>query len=97
MGALLGYDFPGNARELRNMVERAVILARGGTIQAKHIFLPTPTVVMPAPSLAANPSDSEAARISQALDDCRWNRREAAKTLGMPYSTLRYKMRKLGL
>jgi transcriptional regulator with GAF, ATPase, and Fis domain len=41
--------------------------------------------------------ESERQRILQALEAARWNRRQAAQALGMPYSTLRYKIIRLGI
>jgi len=112
---LLEYDYPGNARELRNLVERAAILTRGGLISEQHLPLrgvrpaPTPTV---SPALAAEGDEAMSAvadaspgspdgdlkvRILRALEEARWNRRDAAAALGMPYSTLRFRMRRLGI
>ena len=92
---LTAYDFPGNARELRNIVERAAILCGAGSIGAEHLHLPDRP---PAAALSSGPAfDDEAERIRQALEANHWNRRQAARELGMPYSTLRYKIQKLGL
>jgi DNA-binding NtrC family response regulator len=94
---LQGYDYPGNARELRNLVERAAILCRSGQILAEHLNLPKPSAEdIPAKPVHL-PGDQERARILKALEETRWNRRMAARKLGMPYSTLRYKMQKLGI
>lgn len=96
---LLGYDFPGNARELRNLVERAAILCRSGLIRPEHLSL-TETTFPPAPldsDSRKSDQDHERARILSTLDQARWNRRDAARRLSMPYSTLRYKMQKLGI
>ena len=94
---LINYDYPGNVRELKNLVERSAILCQKDLIEGKHLGLPqncgsdTP---VPVPNILAH---SERSRILEALEGCRWNKREAAKVLGMPYSTLRYKVLKLGL
>ena len=90
--ALKAYDFPGNARELRNLVERAAILARGDQIGAHHLNLP----VAAAAGSAASAGD-ERSLIVRALEETRWNRKAAAKLLDMPYSTLRYKIQRLGI
>lgn len=94
---LLSYDFPGNARELRNIVERAAILCRSGQILAEHLNLPEITTkAIPSPSNQAT-GDQERSHIIKALEETKWNRRQASIILGMPYSTLRYKIQKLGI
>ena len=88
--ALIDYDYPGNGRELRNLVERAAILARGELIRTEHLNLPGSVEAGRGAS-----DDSEEGRITRALEETKWNRRAAAKLLGMPYSTLRYKIQRL--
>jgi DNA-binding NtrC family response regulator len=94
---LLEYDFPGNARELRNLVERAAILRRSGQIMPEHLNLPGAPGDAPASPSALPAEGQERAFLVRALEAARWNRRQAAKDLGIPYSTLRYKMQKLGI
>lgn len=96
---LLAYDFPGNARELRYLMERAAILCRSGLILPEHLSLPE-TSVSAAPPESESPDsavDQERARILTALDAAHWNRRDASEILALPYSTLRYRMQKLGI
>ena len=99
---LCAYDYPGNVRELRNMVERATILCRSGQILPEHLSFPQQPAPMP-PSLSMPPpppnrqADPERARILNALDAAHWNRRQAAEALGMTYPSLRYWMQKYGI
>jgi len=94
---LTSYDFPGNARELRNLVERAAILCRSSQIQPEHLHLPARVQKQPAGSSSPTDEEAERSAILEALEATRWNRRQAAQKLGMPYSTLRYKIQKLGI
>lgn len=92
---LMRYDYPGNVRELRHLVERAAVLCRGAEIRPEDLAF-QPRAVRQAPPAAGAPSE-ERARIAAALDQARWNRRQAAQRLGMSYSTLREKIAKYGL
>ncbi|WP_152051076.1 sigma-54-dependent transcriptional regulator [Tautonia marina] len=56
--ALLAHDWPGNVRELANAIERATILARGGTIHAEHLPTQGMSRRSPSPSLVATPASS---------------------------------------
>lgn len=94
---IFGYNFPGNARELRNIVERAAMLCKTGQILAEHFNLPKTTSVSAPPRDAQSDAELERVNILKALEEAKWNRRHAAINLGMPYSTLRYKMQRLGI
>ena len=88
------YDFPGNARELRYLVQRAALLCRSGRVLAEHLALPAKSG--PARSDRSG-EEQERAILLDALEESRWNCRHAAQRLGLPYSTLRYKMCRLGI
>ena len=90
---LCAHSYPGNTRELRNLVERVAILRRDGWIEAQDIA----QIITIMPSDPVSTEDMESGRIRFALERARWNRREAAKFLEMPYSTLRHKMRRYGI
>ncbi|MFW5857007.1 MAG: sigma-54-dependent transcriptional regulator [Planctomycetota bacterium] len=110
--ALLEYDYPGNARELRNIIERALMLARGGTIQAEHLNLPSQDRTgsrlaeesqpiaksdIAAVSDQARAAEREATATLDALESAGWNRRRAAEALGISYEALRWRIKKHGL
>jgi len=93
---LVGYEYPGNARELRNIVERAAIICRVGLIEPKHLNLPKDSR-QDVPCSNHSSEEQERKKIINALEQAKWNRRQAAKALGMPYSSLRYKLLRLGI
>ena len=95
--ALLGYSFPGNGRELRNIIERAAILCRCGEIDLQHLHLDLSPVPLPAPASEEQYRETERARLLRVLEQSGWNRRQAARELGIPPSTLRYRLKRLGL
>jgi DNA-binding NtrC family response regulator len=97
---LQDYTWPGNVRELRNVIERAVLLARGNEIRAQD--LPLGSRATPAMSLAAVPgklptlADLERQHIGAVLSQTRWHQGNAAKVLGISSKTLYRKIREYG-
>jgi PAS domain S-box-containing protein len=96
---LLDHDYPGNVRELENIIEHAFILCSGGLIQPQHLpesLRPPAAPVAPAPRIATL-RDLEAHFITQALQRHEWNRLATAKALGIHKTTLWRKMKELGI
>lgn len=108
---LLSYAWPGNIRELRNVLERAAILAGGGLIAAEHLALPAtdgrgglPTSAASAPHAVSPPSlpdgtlpEVERALVEQAMTAHRYNKSRAAKALGLTRAQLYVRLRRHGL
>jgi two-component system response regulator AtoC len=89
--ALLARNYPGNIRELKHLVEQAALSAPGRPLSAGDLEdSGEPTLT---PNRVA-PADDERGQILWALECNRWNRKATALALGMPYSTLRYKIQK---
>jgi DNA-binding NtrC family response regulator len=92
----LQYDWPGNIRELENMVERWLVLYQGGFLTISHLFLNEGGAALPPASLG-KPSMSvremERALIMETLQAMNGNRTQAAKVLGISLRTLRNKLR----
>jgi formate hydrogenlyase transcriptional activator len=98
MAALLAYSWPGNVRELRNVIERAMILARGPTL---HIKLGHPSLRPQIANTSTGTLDEvEREHILAALERCGWRIRganAAAELLGVKPTTLESRIKKLGL
>src|SRR5512140_1262506 len=101
---LLGYNFPGNVRELENLVERAAILSRGGPIRAAHFpgLKTSPHAVLnrlaiDIPEEGLNLEDLEKDLIRMALDRTGGNKSRAARLLGLTRRTLYSRMEKHGI
>jgi len=105
MDKLLTYAYPGNVRELENILERAVTLCADGRVQPEDIVLKKG----PGLDLAAAADDASAdglegqlehierEAIVKALEQTRYNKTRAAELLGMTFRQLRYRVKKLGI
>jgi two-component system response regulator PilR (NtrC family) len=99
---LLQYHFPGNVRELENMLERAVTLSPNGDIHTKDLNLQVvseaePTDSSPSSNLGGQIEDVERQAIVDALEKTRYNKTAAAGLLGLSFRQLRYRIKKLGI
>jgi len=102
--ALLAYAFPGNVRELENMLERAVTLCATGLITPTDLHMrdtqEKPTASASAATggkLGEQVEDVQRQAIVEALEKTRYNKTAAAKLLGLSFRQLRYRIKKLGI
>lgn len=98
LAILMAHDFPGNIRELENILEYAFVLCRGGRIEPEHL----PPTLLEKPPLSGKRlrdgltlRDLETLHIRDALRRCRGNRAAAARELGINPSTLFRKLKSL--
>ena len=100
MEALVHYSWPGNIRELQNLIERAVILSRHSVLEVPLRDLRKPVAGGPDGSRSGTLADSQREHILATLKDTEWvlsGPNGAAKRLGINRSTLQFRMRKLGI
>ena len=105
MDQLMKYDFPGNVRELENVIEQAVVLTRGDVITTRD--LPSTVRGVRAESSRRDPTEEgtfverveafERMLINQALEEAEGVQTRAAKNLGITERHLRYKLKKYGM
>jgi transcriptional regulator with GAF, ATPase, and Fis domain len=98
MRALVEYDWPGNVRELENVVERAMILSSGSALMLEESLRPARPHIQR--GLSTSPPDVDRAQVVRVLEECRWKIKgtgNAAERLGLKPSTLRYRMKVLGI
>jgi two-component system response regulator PilR (NtrC family) len=103
--ALEAYDFPGNVRELENVLERAMQRTPRAHVEPVAMMETVTAAAAPAPLAAASAdgglddyiSNLERTAIIKALEESRYNKTAAAKKLGITFRALRYKLKKLGI
>ncbi|MCS7308379.1 MAG: sigma-54-dependent Fis family transcriptional regulator, partial [Aquificaceae bacterium] len=88
MRLLLSYSFPGNVRELENMIERAVITCKGSLVNPEDIELDTDRGIK---------AQEEKEKILRVLEQTGGNRSLAARMLGIHRTTLWRKLKELGI
>ena len=97
LDVLMKHDYPGNARELENIIEHAFVMCRSGIIRKRHL----PPQLLPAPPPAGDAPTSipeaERAFLVSVLERNRWNRAATARELGIHKTTLWRKIRRLGI
>lgn len=99
---LMNYSFPGNVRELENILERSMTLCEDNVIRSDDLSLPDGNADLPISAAKNEPLEDfldkiEREKISQALSETNHNKTAAAKVLGISFRALRYRLKKLGL
>ncbi|MBD3393393.1 MAG: PAS domain-containing protein [Chitinivibrionales bacterium] len=99
LAVLMNHDFPGNVRELQNIIEHAFIMCPAATIMPEHLprqIAPSgsPAISGPGP---VDVKEFERQHIQNALEQNRYSRQKTARQLGMHTATLWRKMKKLGI
>jgi len=95
---LMKYDYPGNIRELENIIEHAFVICTQGIIKPEHLpkHLQSQASI-PAVEIATTINEMESLFLIAALKRNNWSRKDTAKQIGVNPSTLYRKIKKLGL
>ena len=97
MRLLLDYSWPGNVRELENAVEHATVLAKGNRIEVKDLpaaVVHNQIISSPTESHGTTIQKSEISLLRDVLEECNWNKKQAARRLGISRGTLYNKLKK---
>jgi len=101
MKLLHSFTWPGNVREIKNVIERAVLSCEGKTINPEHL----PSSIQVARQVdrrktvvvSTDLHDREQQLIASVLENCSYNQSEAARAMGISRNTLRYRIKKYGI
>lgn len=96
MQRLLEYQWPGNVRELENAIEHAVVVCKGNEIEARDLPSSVSHIVYRSVQRerSATMRDAERMLLEQTLMECAWNKKEAARRLGIGRATIYAKIRR---
>ena len=95
--ALERYHWPGNLQELRNVLERGVLLSHGGLVEARHLALPVTAAAREGgPKVPMTLAALERRHIEETLERTGWHQGRAAELLGISVKTLYRKIREYG-
>ena len=94
---LVSHSWPGNLRELNNVVKRAVLLTRGNLITATELSLAIGPIQQSSSITSLHDEDNERSRIIAALKQTNGNKAKAARLLGIDRKTIYNKIEKLGI
>jgi PAS domain S-box-containing protein len=97
MAILMRYEFPGNVRELENIIHHAFILCTGSVIEPRHLPEEITAPIANHSPAQVTPDEFEANHIRTALEQNRFSRAKTAKQLGINPATLWRKMKRLGI
>jgi DNA-binding NtrC family response regulator len=95
------YAWPGNIRQLSNVIERALLMEEGTIIQPESVMLPQIRQAVeepkPTPAVLKLTAAQEKEMILQALDENLWIQKDAARSLDISPRALNYRVKKLGI
>jgi DNA-binding NtrC family response regulator len=98
---LQGYDWPGNIRQLSNVIERAILMEEGTCIQPESVLLPQirrpAEAPEPAPAVLRLTETQQKDMILRALEENLWIQKDAARQLDISPRALNYRVKKLGI
>ena len=97
LDVLAGYHWPGNTRELRNVLERAALFSQGSSIGASALQFSQPREPRSSPAESMTLLEMERQHILKALESANGHVERAAEQLGMPRSSLYARLKKLGI